>query len=40
LGLKNKIGYAGRAPAAAPATGYKKLHDKELNDLLNSAFKI
>lgn len=34
------LSYAGRNPAAAPATGFKKVHDDELNKLLNDAFKI
>jgi 2-oxoglutarate dehydrogenase complex dehydrogenase (E1) component-like enzyme len=35
-----KISYAGRTPAAAPATGYKWAHDKELAKLLKDAFYI
>jgi 2-oxoglutarate dehydrogenase E1 component len=29
--------YAGRAPAASPATGYGKVHDKEQNELIDAA---
>ena len=33
-----KLGYAGRVPAAAPAVGYSHLHQEQLKALLDTAF--
>ena len=40
LNRGEKVGYAGRSPCAAPATGYKWAHDKELAKLLKDAFMV
>jgi len=39
LKFKNPVvGYAGRDPSSAAATGHHHTHDKELHDFLNQAF--
>jgi len=37
LGGRRQVLYAGRAPAAAPATGISKIHDTEQTALINAA---
>jgi 2-oxoglutarate dehydrogenase E1 component len=37
LGGRRQVLYAGRAPAAAPATGISKIHEAELNALIDAA---
>jgi 2-oxoglutarate dehydrogenase E1 component len=39
LGARRQVLYAGRAPAAAPATGIAKIHEAEQNALINAALK-
>ncbi|MGD9842147.1 MAG: 2-oxoglutarate dehydrogenase E1 component [Steroidobacteraceae bacterium] len=39
LGSKDQLLYAGRAPAAAPATGIPKLHDQQLKAFLDAALR-
>lgn len=38
LGLNLQLGYAGRQPAASPATGFKHVHEKEQAELIERAF--
>lgn len=40
LGHSKAVSYVGRSPSAAPATGSKVSHQKELNTFLNQAFSI
>ena len=39
LGGKRELLYAGRAPAAAPATGISKIHDAEQAALIDAALR-
>jgi 2-oxoglutarate dehydrogenase E1 component len=39
LGARRQVLYAGRAPAAAPATGIAKIHDAEQHALIDAALK-
>jgi 2-oxoglutarate dehydrogenase E1 component len=39
LGARRQVLYAGRAPAAAPATGISKIHEAEQQALINAALK-
>jgi 2-oxoglutarate dehydrogenase E1 component len=39
LGQRRPVLYAGRAPAAAPATGIGKIHDAEQHTLINAALR-
>jgi 2-oxoglutarate dehydrogenase E1 component len=39
LGARRQVLYAGRAPAAAPATGISKIHEAEQHALINAALK-
>jgi 2-oxoglutarate dehydrogenase E1 component len=39
LGSQDKLLYAGRTPAAAPATGIPKLHELQLQELLGAALR-
>ncbi len=39
LGARRQVLYAGRAPAAAPATGISKIHDAEQHALIDAALK-
>jgi 2-oxoglutarate dehydrogenase E1 component len=39
LGSKDQLLYAGRAPAAAPATGIPKLHNMQLQGFLDAALR-
>ncbi len=39
LGVRQQVLYAGRAPAAAPATGIAKIHEAEQNALIEAALK-
>jgi 2-oxoglutarate dehydrogenase E1 component len=39
LASKDQLLYAGRAPAAAPATGIPKLHDQQLSAFLDAALR-
>lgn len=39
-GIKAKIEYAGRKPAASPAVGYLYVHNKEQESLINQALNI
>jgi 2-oxoglutarate dehydrogenase E1 component len=39
LGSKDKLLYAGRAPAAAPATGISKLHNEQLKEFIAAALR-
>ena len=38
-GGRREVLYAGRAPAAAPATGLSKLHEAEQNTLVEAALR-
>jgi 2-oxoglutarate dehydrogenase E1 component len=39
LGARRQVLYAGRAPAAAPATGIAKIHDAEQHALIDAALR-
>jgi 2-oxoglutarate dehydrogenase E1 component len=39
LGARRQVLYAGRAPAAAPATGIAKIHEAEQNALIDAALR-
>jgi 2-oxoglutarate dehydrogenase E1 component len=39
LGVRRQVLYAGRAPAAAPATGIAKIHEAEQHALIEAALK-
>jgi len=39
LSSKDMLMYAGRAPAAAPATGIMKLHTLQLNEFVDAALR-
>jgi 2-oxoglutarate dehydrogenase E1 component len=39
LGGRRQVLYAGRAPAAAPATGIMKIHEAEQNSLIDAALR-
>jgi 2-oxoglutarate dehydrogenase E1 component len=39
VGLRRQVLYAGRAPAAAPATGISKIHDAEQHALIDAALR-
>jgi 2-oxoglutarate dehydrogenase E1 component len=39
LGVRRQVLYAGRAPAAAPATGISKIHEAEQHALIDAALK-
>jgi 2-oxoglutarate dehydrogenase E1 component len=39
LGVRRQVLYAGRAPAAAPATGITKIHEAEQHALIDAALK-